>query len=198
MYQYIVTSILFNSITICMMYLTNNNDIFIFFLVYILTMYSIMLGMHLLEKSLYAVNYYLSTMFITDDEPKTKQKLNEKQNFADDLINVIKLSIYTGSQWIYIWLRLWISMFGLCLLSMRFVIQLILCCVMYPIIICYDYIYPPWFFYLTNSTFEKYSGFKTPEYPSLSCNVGSPGDKITPLVETKNFIPSLIAFSTLM
>lgn len=142
MYQYIVTSILFNSITICMMYLTNNNDIFTFFLVYILTMYSIMLGMHLLEKSLYAVNYYLSTMFITDDEPKTKQKLNEKQNFADDLINVIKLSIYTGSQWIYIWLRLWISMFGLCFLSIRLLIQLILCYIMYSLTVCYDYIYP--------------------------------------------------------
>lgn len=136
MYQYIVTNILFNSITICMMYLTNNSDIFTFFLVYILTMYSIILGMRLLEKSLCMVNYYLSTMFIVDDKPKIKQK------FIDDLMDVIKLSIYTCIQWIYIWLRLWMNMFGLCLLSIRFSIQLILCCIMYPIIICYDYIYP--------------------------------------------------------
>lgn len=133
MHKYVITNILMNSVTIFMMYLTSIDNIFTFFAIYLLTMCGTTFGIYLLEKSLHLINIHLDNIF-------NEKRVSEIDLYmTDSIYELAKLSMYVWLQWIYMFAKLCIVCIGVFFLIIRATTQIIICCILYPFIITYEY-----------------------------------------------------------
>ena len=139
MYNYIGICALFNAVTIGMMCTTDNENIFIFFLIYMLTMYSVLLGMYFFERSLLLVNFYLNNISQLEFIPKIPSCT------ACTIWNLIKISLHICLLWVYMWIQLWVYIFGMflslcacilgmCIIAVQSIFQIVMGFIYYPFV----------------------------------------------------------------